>query len=100
MQEPPVTVAGIDIGGAKKGNHLVILKGQDILRSINHSDPNYLIQQCHEQHVSVIGIDSPCGWGLLNFGRAAEKALAKERIYCFSIPVREQAARPGFGRYP
>jgi predicted nuclease with RNAse H fold len=99
MHQNVVIVAGIDIGGAKKGNHLVVLKGQRILCSINHPDPNYLVQQCHERDVSVIGIDSPCGWGLPDFGRAAEKALAKERIFCFSTPVRERAASHATGFY-
>ena len=94
-----IIVAGIDIGGVKKGNHLVILKGQSILRSINHPNPNYLVQKCHEQCVSVIGIDSPCGWGLPNVGRAAEKALAKERIFCFSTPIRERAVSHAAGFY-
>jgi predicted nuclease with RNAse H fold len=99
MHQSPVIVAGIDIGGAKKGNHLVVLEGQSILCSINHPDPGYLVQQCHERDVSVIGIDSPCGWGLPNFGRAAEKALAKERIFCFSTPIRERALSHAAGFY-
>jgi len=99
LQETSITVAGIDIGEVRKGNHLVVLKGRDILCSINHPDPNYLVQQCHERDVSVIGIDSPCGWGLPDFGRAAEKALAKERIFCFSTPVREQAVFHQAGFY-
>lgn len=99
MHQSPVIVAGIDIGGAKKGNHLVVLEGQSILCSINHPDSGCLVQQCHERDVSVIGIDSPCGWGLPNFGRAAEKALAKERIFCFSTPVRERAISHAAGFY-
>lgn len=99
MKSTSICVAGIDVGGAKKGNHLVVLKGQHILCNINHPDPEYLVRQCHERDVSVIGIDSPCGWGLPNFGRAAEKALAKERIFCFSTPVRERAISHVAGFY-
>jgi len=99
LQETSITVAGIDIGGVRKGHHLAVLRGQAIICHINHSDPEYLARQCHELDVSVIGIDSPCGWGLPNFGRAAEKALAKERISCFSTPVRERAASHATGFY-
>lgn len=99
MNRTSITVAGIDIGGARKGNHLVVLRGQDIICNINHSDPEYLARYCNELDVGVIGIDSPCGWGLPHVGRAAEKALAKERIFCFSTPVRERAASHTTGFY-
>jgi len=99
MHQRLVIVGGIDIGGARKGNHLVVLRGQDIICNINHSDPEYLVRQCYELDVSVIGVDSPCGWGLPNFGRAAEKALAKEKIFCFSTPIRERAVSNVAGFY-
>lgn len=86
-----VTVAGIDIGGSRKGCHLVILRGREVVCSINSHDPEHLASQCNDYGAEVIGIDSPCCWGTPEHGRRAERALAQERIFCFSTPTRERA---------
>lgn len=93
-----VPVAGIDIGGSRKGCHLVILRGREVVCSINSQDPEHLASQCNDFAVEVIGIDSPCCWGSPEQGRCAERALARERIFCFATPTREraQANRSGF----
>lgn len=87
-----ITVAGIDVGGTRKGCHVVILRGNQLLLSDKSRDPEYLARLCNEYGAMVVGIDSPCRWGKPDFGRLAEKALAKERIFCFSTPTRERAA--------
>ncbi len=96
--ESSVTVAGIDIGGCRKGCHLVILRGHEVVCTINSRDPEYLVRQCNDFGAEVIGIDSPCRWGKPDAGRRAERAFARERIFCFATPTRERAEanRSGF----
>jgi predicted nuclease with RNAse H fold len=88
---PTSTVAGIDIGGDKKGSHLVILRGTDILCNVNAREPEHLLQQCLEHDVLAVGIDAPCAWGTEAGGRLAEKELARQGIFCFATPLRERA---------
>lgn len=97
--DSPHTVAGIDIGGTKKGCHLVVLHGNDIVCSIRSGDPDHLARTCEELGAVAVGIDSPCQWGQPQSGRLAEKALAKERIFSFATPTRERAAASTSGFY-
>lgn len=92
------TVAGIDIGGDRKGCHLVVLHGREIVYSINSRTPEYLARRCGDFGVEVIGIDSPCRWGKSAGARRAERALARERVFSFATPTRERACanRSGF----
>ena len=94
-----LTVAGIDIGGTRKGCHLVVLRGNDIVCSIRSGDPAHLARTCDELGAVAVGIDSPCRWGHPQSGRLAEKALAKERIFSFATPTRERAAANASGFY-
>jgi predicted nuclease with RNAse H fold len=87
-----ITVAGFDVGGTRKGCHVAILQGSRLVLSENSHNPVYLARLCNEFRVVAVGIDSPCRWGKPDFGRLAEKALAKERIFCFATPTRERAA--------
>ena len=93
-----VNVAGIDIGGAHKGYHLVVLRGRHIVCSVQSRDPQDLVRQCHALDVQAIGIDAPCRWRAGYSGRSAERELARERISCFSTPTRQNAleSRSGF----
>lgn len=97
--DTPLTVAGIDIGGARKGCHLVVLQGNDVLCNIRSCDPEHLARKCDELGAVAVGIDSPCRWGQPQFGRLAEKALARERIFCFATPTRERASANASGFY-
>ncbi|RDK06455.1 DUF429 domain-containing protein [Cupriavidus lacunae] len=93
------TVAGIDIGGARKGCHLVILRGREIDCVGKSSNPGDLYQQCLRHNVAAVGIDSPCRWSLDGAGRLAEKELSRERIFCFSTPTQERALASTSGFY-
>ncbi len=93
------TVAGIDVGGPKKGCHIAILRGCELILSERSRDPGYLARLCVESGALAVGIDSPCLWGREGAGRFAEKALAKERIFCFSTPSRERAIENAAGFY-
>ncbi len=93
-----VTVAGINVGGTKKGFHLVILRGGELLHVAAHTDPAELHRLCTAFDARVIGIDAPCRWGSETNGRSAERELARERISCFSTPTqaRAEASTSGF----
>lgn len=93
------TVAGIDIGGIRKGCHLVILRGGEIICNVNSRDPTSLASLCVEHKAMAVGIDSPCRWGVPGGGRPAERALARERIFSFSTPMRERAEANTSGFY-
>lgn len=84
-------VAGIDVGGDKKGCNLVVLQGTSILCSVNSKAPEGLVQVCAEHDVIAVGIDSPCQWRVGNSARLAERELAREGISSFSTPTRQLA---------
>lgn len=92
-------VAGIDIGGAKKGCHLVIMRGREVVYVANSSNPEDLYQDCLQHEVVAVGVDAPCRWSSDGAGRRAEKELAKEKIFCFSTPTQERALASTSGFY-
>ncbi|MFJ1259186.1 DUF429 domain-containing protein [Cupriavidus sp. CuC1] len=92
-------VAGIDVGGDKKGYHLVALQGTSILCSINSKSPGELAKVCAEYDVVAVGIDSPCQWRTADRARLAERELAREGISSFSTPTRERALSNANGFY-
>lgn len=89
-------VAGVDVGGERKGFHLVVLRDSGIVCSIKSRNPEDLVAQCDEFGVVAVGVDAPCKWGRPGFGRLAEKQLAKARIFSFSTPSRELAGENSF----
>jgi predicted nuclease with RNAse H fold len=97
----PRTVAGIDVGGDRKGNHLVILRGTDMVRNLSRTTPEQMLEQCRAFEVAAVGIDAPCRWGTGAAGRLAEKSLAQQRIFSFATPARELAmsSKSGFYRW-
>jgi predicted nuclease with RNAse H fold len=92
------TVAGIDIGGERKGNHLVILRGTEIVCNLRKETPEQMLEKCIELEVAAVGIDAPCRWRSGESGRQAEKALAQQQIFSFATPTRElaMASKSGF----
>lgn len=90
-------VAGIDIGGEAKGNHLVIMCGTRILWNNRiRETPEQMIEKCIEHEVAAVGIDAPSRWRMGEIGRHAESLLAKMRISCFATPTRERAGESRF----
>lgn len=91
-------VAGIDIGGDRKGNHLVILNGTEIVCNLRKETPEHMLERCRQFDVAAVGIDAPCQWRIGEAGRQAEKALAQQRIFSFATPTRElaMASKSGF----
>jgi predicted nuclease with RNAse H fold len=94
-----VTVAGIDVGGIRKGFHLVVLRGSTIVDILSSTEPHRLHERCAHHDVQAVGIDAPSQWSIEGGeGRAAERALARERIACFATPTeaRARASTSGF----
>ncbi|OAJ59381.1 hypothetical protein A6V36_27435 [Paraburkholderia ginsengiterrae] len=92
-------VAGIDIGGGRKGNHLVILRGTQIVCNLRKEAPESMLEQCLKFEVAAVGTDAPCRWRIGEAGRQAESALARQRIFSFATPTRELAMASKCGFY-
>ncbi len=92
------TVAGIDVGGDRKGCHLVVLQESTVVLA-DKGSPEHVASLAVTAGAIAIGIDSPCKWATHDGGRAAEKQLSKERIFCFSTPTREKALSSASGFY-
>ncbi|NPT58231.1 DUF429 domain-containing protein [Paraburkholderia elongata] len=92
-------VAGIDIGGDRKGNHLVILRGTQIVCNLRKEAPEHMLEKCLQFEVAAVGIDAPCRWRIGEAGRQAEKSLAQQRIFSFATPTRELAMASQSGFY-
>ncbi|WP_322033234.1 DUF429 domain-containing protein [Paraburkholderia sp. J76] len=93
------TVAGIDVGGARKGCHMVILQGEHILSNVRRMTPSEMLRECLKFDVMAVGIDAPCRWAEAGSGRLAERELARQHIHCFATPTREQAKSSPSGFY-
>ncbi|PLQ00356.1 DUF429 domain-containing protein [Cupriavidus pauculus] len=92
-------VGGIDVGGMRKGCHLVVLDGRNVILSTRSTDPEVLVQHCVHYQVGIVGVDAPCRWSVEGRGRKAERELARERIFCFSTPTAERATANPNGFY-
>lgn len=92
-------LAGIDVGGARKGCHLVILRGTSILNNVRQMTPAEMLRECLRFDVKAVGIDAPCRWAEAGSGRLAERELARQHIHCFATPTREQAKSSPSGFY-
>ncbi len=91
------TVAGVDVGGATKGFHVVALRGTDVLRPDRRlPDAQAVADWCRRVDVEVIGIDAPCRWRTGPSAREAEREMARRGIQSFSTPTRAAAARSSF----
>ena len=85
-------VAGIDVGGKRKGFHAVALRDGRYLSQFAHSDPAHVAGWCREIGATVVGVDAPCRWSVDGRSRPAEIQLMRSGIQCFSTPT-EVAAR-------
>lgn len=88
---PLPAVAGVDVGGDRKQCDLVILRGSTIVCRAAKIAPEAVPSLCIEHDVVAVGVDAPSLWWTGSGRRAAEQALARERISCFPTPSREQA---------
>lgn len=86
-----ITVAGIDVGGARKGFHAVALAGHAVKAKINSTSPRDVAEWCRAHDARVVAVDAPCGWRRRGRPRAAESALMREGIHCFFTPTAREA---------
>ena len=83
-------VAGIDVGGARKGFHAVLLEGRRVVDQRNTSDAEALAHWC--LRAERIAIDAPCGWALAGQrSRLCERQLLAAGVHCFATPTRDAA---------
>lgn len=82
--------AGVDVGGARKGFHAVLLEGRSVVDQLNTTDAETLASWC--LRAERIAIDAPCGWALPGErSRLCERQLLAAGIHCFATPTRAAA---------
>lgn len=84
-------VAGIDVGGPKKGFHCVALKDDAYLAQFVSCVPSEIAAWCRRIGAQCVGIDAPCRWSQTGRARPAERELMAQKIWCFSTPSKEAA---------
>jgi predicted nuclease with RNAse H fold len=85
-------VAGIDVGGPRKGFHGVALIGGNYLGKFASQDAATMADWCRNTvSATAVGIDAPCRWSATGRMRPAERELARELVSCFATPSREAA---------
>ena len=93
------SVAGIDVGGDRKGCNLVILRGTAVVCSIAGAAPEDLLAHCLAYDVVAVGIDAPCVWRSAGGARLAERDMARAGVKAFSTPSRVAALASTSGFY-
>jgi len=94
-----MVVAGIDVGGDKKGCNLVILRGATILASIAGAAPEDLPAHCLAHDAMTVGVDAPSRWRGAAAARQSERDLARAGISLYATPSRAQAVASTSGFY-
>jgi len=95
-------VAGVDVGGPKKGFHAVLLReGAIASDGIRHSvSAKEIAAWCRDRRALVIGVDAPCRFRAAGGeARLAERELMRERMACFVTPTLEKARTQPSGFY-
>lgn len=92
-------VAGVDVGGRKKGFHAVALRGGTYLDQTKSTDATEIAAWCRSIGASLIGVDAPCRWSETGRARPAERELMKEGIWCFSTPSQRTALNHPRGHF-
>lgn len=91
-----INVAGIDVGGPKKGFHAVVLRDGHYLDKFVTSDARNVADWCRRMGALAVGVDAPSRWRTSDRARTAEVELMQNGIRCFYTPTLETAkAHPG-----
>lgn len=90
-------VAGVDVGGERKGFHAVCLSGRE-LHVAKFQEAAAVVEWCQALKVDTLGVDAPCAWSRSGGSRLAERTLrvGGERLQCFKTPTRERAEKSRF----
>lgn len=90
-----IIVAGIDVGGPKKGFHAVALRDGAYFDRTESCSAQHIGRWCSDLDARVVAVDAPCRWRGKE-ARQCERDLAAARISCFSTPTRERAQTNAF----
>ena len=80
------TVAGVDVGGMKKGFHAVVLRDAKFLDKLATRSAAEVVTWCRDHQTTVVGIDAPCKWSLSGKARPCERTLSCLGMSSFSTP--------------
>lgn len=84
-----LVVAGIDVGGVRKGFHCVALCDRIVLATTTSTKPETIYDWCLEVDAQVVAVDAPCRWSSAGRSRFAERDIrARTGISTFSTPGR------------
>lgn len=86
-----LVVAGVDVGGEKKGFHAVALQDGRYLDQIESREVAKIAQWCRRLGAQFIGVDAPCRWSLTGRARPADRLLMGKGVWCFSTPSEKAA---------
>lgn len=92
-------VAGVDVGGPRKGFHAVVLQGCTIAARLTTPNPAELADWLAHHKPGAVAIDSPCRWADQGSSRPAERELNRAGIRCFFTPTRTAALAHQKGFY-
>ena len=84
-------VAGIDVGGVKKGFHVVALRQGQYVDQLASTEPNEIADWCRSLEVALIGVDAPSQFSRDGKPRICERELIAAKIFCFGSPTQEVA---------
>lgn len=97
--ENHTVVAGVDVGGVRKGFHFVVLRGKKILEAGACHDPRILTARLGASAARAVAVDAPSGWSDGGGSREAERQLARRKMPCHPTPTRETAQTRAFNRW-
>ena len=84
-------VAGVDIGGSRKGFHAVVLRDGAFFAQFASKDPWEIAAWCNDLGAQFIGVDAPCEWSAGGGSRPAERELHNLGVHCYFTPTQEKA---------
>lgn len=96
MSERETVVAGVDVGGARKGFHAVLLRGGRVVGLTHERDPAAVAGWCAAHGAAAVGVDAPCRWSAEGRSRASERALQRDGLHCYYTPTRAGAEGRAF----
>lgn len=92
-------VAGVDVGGVRKGFHAVALQRGQVVGTYTHAEPAAVSAWCMATGARAVAVDAPCRWSAAGRSRAAERDLRKEGIQAFATPSFATASAKPFYRW-
>jgi hypothetical protein len=92
-------VAGIDVGGPRKGFHAVALREGSYLDKFASREARDLAAWCIQVGARAVAIDAPCRWSRTGRARPAERALAGAGIHAYATPSLGAAEGHAFYRW-